>query len=814
MLEGVSPFWYRYYSALFLRRRLAAVLSLLAILFIGTGLGKLDIDFNIESMFPRDDRIMVAFREFTRLFGRDDDQLVLLCRVHEWEKGAFLPALDRLSQDARGLTLEAPLPATAPRPLFLSVSSLLDTPYPFMPDDLELRIGSLRDWLLPVHRNASPAVDPSRWASLLASLSTDGPVLGNFLAPASRTAILILRLSPEFADNQGRLAAVAHLRTWLQTHQTPEIEECILSGMPAARADGMVMIQRDQQRLLPISLALSMVIQIWAFRRTRDVALIIGHIVITLLVTLGLMGHAGIRFSILSSVTPVILVTTGSCYSIQIIARLRTLQGMYEARRVELAEVFASMTGPILLANLTTVIGFGSLINADMQLITEFALVTAGGVFIAFVLTATVFPLMVAATGADEVPSELPPAPGSPSHRSLGTRFSLRLGRLVTVHPRKIVAMGLLCGVLWGGLALKVQVRAFVFDDFWPDSPLMKHIRAAESACRGLLPISLVIRTRGEETVVRRHFLSKAEEAATFLRGLPEVGKVDSPSDLVSRIWAFLDPQSGSASEGTRLPPDDASLAHVVRLLLIGGLQDVGFDLVSRDLGCLRIPFRIHDLESRRAAELIDRIRAFAAGLEDARTEAKLTGTTVMIQEAYRHILGNLFWSFLVVITVTLLILGFAFRHGPTLLAAALGNLIPLLGVLAVMGVLGIPFKPSTTTIFGIALGLAVDNTIYFLREYWSLVAAGRSRRQIVRRALAKVGGGMLFSSASLTAGFLILLGSEFEAQYLIGLLLSFSVVPALFFDLLFVPAWMSLWGPAGTPWFPQSRIHREEENG
>jgi predicted RND superfamily exporter protein len=63
---------------------------------------------------------------------------------------------------------------------------------------------------------------------------------------------------------------------------------------------------------------------------------------------------------------------------------------------------------------------------------------------------------------------------------------------------------------------------------------------------------------------------------------------------------------------------------------------------------------------------------------------------------------------------------------------------------------------------------------------------------QVVRKA----GGAMIQSSTSLFFGFLILMFSAFEGQFLIGLLLSFSVAVALVFDLFFVPAGMCLWGP------------------
>jgi len=514
-VEGVSPFWRRYFAIILRYRHLAFVLSIVFLLIVGSGIKGLEVDFNVESLFPRDDGKLLSFRDYIAKFGRDDDLLLLLCETDRLEKETFVRSLDALSRDLRGLGF------------FSDVFSFLDAPHAWLGDDIELGIGPLRDWILPQGR-----FHPDRMISLIASLTPDDSVLNNFLSPASQTGILLLRLSTRYADNQGRLEATARLRDWLGKQNFPEIKEITLSGMPAARADGMRMIQRDQKRLLPLSLVISMFMLFCFFGRLRDVALVISHILVTLLATMGCMGHLGLKFSILSSMIPVILVTTGSSYGIQILARLRSLQ--IQQKTVYLEDLFASMMGPIFLANITTVVGFISLFETNMQLINEFAAITAAGVFIAFVLTITIFPLMVALFPG----SVLPEIPLRKS-RFL-PRLLLRFGHFVIRRPRQIFGGLFVFGVGAVYCSSFVQVRAFVFDDFWPDSLMMRHIRKAEQICNGVLPMSVMITSTRNEAVLRLHFIQKAAKVATFLRRQPEVGKVDSPSDALGRMFRLL----------------------------------------------------------------------------------------------------------------------------------------------------------------------------------------------------------------------------------------------------------------------------------
>ncbi|MBF0548518.1 MAG: MMPL family transporter [Candidatus Riflebacteria bacterium] len=725
---------------------------------------------------------MEVFSNFIKLFGRDDDLILLLCKARTPWTSETLTAFDSLVKGLREL-----------KPLN-EVHSLLDVPYPLLKDGDEISIRPTREWLFP---NDLP--DFGRFRAFVASMTPEGAFLGNFFKPASETAIILLRLNPEFVDNQGRIKATGEIRNWLKNSEFSRCFVFTLGGMAAVRADGMILVQNDQRRLLPIALIVIMVVLYWIYGRFIDVFLVIAHVLCSLLVTLGVMGYLGIKFSVLSSVMPVILVTTGSCYSIQMLSRihlrlqldppsdfLNNSERFWET--TWFAETFAEMLQPIFLANITTVIGFLSLYIADMQLINEFAVICAGGVFSAFVLVMTIFPLFVA--------SFPPPKPGEV--KPFGIRYIQRIIiRIVAFDSRysgKITGVLLVFGLLAIGAAGLVKVKAFIFDDFYKDSPFMQDIRKTEVVCNGVLPLSIVIETKTPRAALRLSCLRKAAEIAKFLRIQPEVGKVNSPSDMISQVWGFMFPtESDIASNQSYLglPKSDQNLMYVLQLFMANGWIDPGIRLVARNLSAIQISFRMWDIESGLAIPFIDRLKNYLSQYEDKETSVQLTGTAQMIEESYRNVFANLVSSFVVVIAFTIFIFLVFFPHPLTVLVAFLGNFFPMMYVISLMAALEISFKPSTVTIFGIALGLAVDNTIYFLRERKNYILKGFSPQKAARLGLRKAALGIIISSFSLCAGFLTLLFSEFEAQYLIGLLLSVSVTMALFYDLFFVPSAM-----------------------
>ena len=60
----------------------------------------------------------------------------------------------------------------------------------------------------------------------------------------------------------------------------------------------------------------------------------------------------------------------------------------------------------------------------------------------------------------------------------------------------------------------------------------------------------------------------------------------------------------------------------------------------------------------------------------------------------------------------------YMFRSVKMVIISLIPNMLPLLITAGVMGYVGIPLKPSTILVFGIAFGISIDDTIHFLAKY------------------------------------------------------------------------------------------------
>ena len=122
------------------------------------------------------------------------------------------------------------------------------------------------------------------------------------------------------------------------------------------------------------------------------------------------------------------------------------------------------------------------------------------------------------------------------------------------------------------------------------------------------------------------------------------------------------------------------------------------------------------------------------------------------------------------------------------MIIAMIPNLIPILILAGLMGFFSIPLRLSTSIIFAIAFGIAVDDTIHFLSRY--RLEVGRRKKCIysLMHTYLSTGKAMVITTMILSAGFLIFLFSSFQATFYTGLLISIALFMALIVDLTLLP--------------------------
>jgi predicted RND superfamily exporter protein len=116
--------------------------------------------------------------------------------------------------------------------------------------------------------------------------------------------------------------------------------------------------------------------------------------------------------------------------------------------------------------------------------------------------------------------------------------------------------------------------------------------------------------------------------------------------------------------------------------------------------------------------------------------------------------------------------------------------------VLGVMGVFKIPLDLMTITIAAISVGIAVDNSIHFIDRFKNEMLERNDLPAAISQATENVGQAMFYTTLVITAGFLIMVFSNFVPTMYFGVLTGLAMVTALVANLVMLPMLVALFKP------------------
>jgi predicted RND superfamily exporter protein len=170
--------------------------------------------------------------------------------------------------------------------------------------------------------------------------------------------------------------------------------------------------------------------------------------------------------------------------------------------------------------------------------------------------------------------------------------------------------------------------------------------------------------------------------------------------------------------------------------------------------------------------------------------EVIITGKSLVFQKGTKYLLDNLLSSLLFAFLITAGLVAIMFRSFKMVLVSIIPNLLPLLMTAGLMGFLGIPLKPSTILVFGIAFGMSVDDTLRFLAQY--RLELSRNDWKIKKSVFATfddAGISMFYTSIVLFFGFSVFMLSSFGGTIALGGLVALTLFFGMLSNLVLLPS-------------------------
>ncbi len=166
------------------------------------------------------------------------------------------------------------------------------------------------------------------------------------------------------------------------------------------------------------------------------------------------------------------------------------------------------------------------------------------------------------------------------------------------------------------------------------------------------------------------------------------------------------------------------------------------------------------------------------------------TGTSVVVSAGTQYLFISLIQSLVFAVLSISALMAVLFRSFRIIVISMIPNIIPLLFTAGIMGWCHIPLKPSTLLVFGIALGITVDNAILFLAKYRQELKLHKwDIKYAILLSLRETGLGIFYTSVILFFGFIMFAFSQFGGTKALGMLVSLTIMVGMATNLVILPA-------------------------
>ncbi len=712
----------------------------------------LRFDYEFEDYFPKSDQEYAYYNSFRDTFGSDND-FVLISLINE--DGIFhtdfLKKVDSLSNVLKEVDyVESVISPT-------KLGYPVKTPFGYS----EIK------WL---HWK-----DNSRLASDSLKIFESKELVGNLIATDSKSLTIALTTAKGLSKVKSD-TAVDLINATLGDFQ---FDDVIVAGRIFGQNYYVKKMVSELFLFTSISFAIIIIFLGFAFRSAWGVIVPLGIVSISVVWLVSLMTLFGKSFDLMSTLLPTILFVVGMSDVIHFISRyleeLRINPDKIKAIRTS----FTHIGKATFLTSVTTAIGFLTLYTSGINPVRDFGLYTAIGVILAFILTFLVLPPVL----------YLLPLPKRATINSETLFWDRIMRKIFTVnlkHPRVILAISILILVMSFIGISKVEVNNFLLEDLSASDPMRANFEYFEEHYSGARPFDVVVSSQDSSDILALNNVLALDSIETVMKSQFGIQGFVSLNAVVKNLQRA---NSGGAIKEYRLPSNDKEWRKIeaqLRKLLAQGKLDM---ILNASSNSTRMSGKVKDFGGLVFAQKYkENEKILAPVLNTYNLDLRYTGMAFLIDRNNETLATSLMWGLILAFGAVAIIMGLIFKSIRMVLITFLPNVVPLLVIGGFMGWTGIDLKVSTSIIFTIAFGIAVDDTIHYVSKLKMELDKGRSMLYALKRASISTGKAIVLTSLILVSGFFALIFSDFTSTYYIGLLVSITLLFAVLADLFLLP--------------------------
>ena len=561
-------------------------------------------------------------------------------------------------------------------------------------------------------------------------------------------------------------------------------------------ADDMIGFIKSDLLVYGLSVLALLSFSLWLFfRQVRWIVLPMFICAVSAIFTTGIFGMFGWEVTVISSnyIALQLIITISTVIHLVVSYREFYARHPKYSQNQLIYLTLRDKFSPSFWAIFTTVIGFSSLMSADIKPVIMLGIMMSAGISVSLVLAFLLFGSVNANL------KKLAPV------RTFENSFKFtKYCANLALNSRKIIYAVCVLVVCFGVYGIsKIKVENSFIGYFKESTQIRQGMQVIDTKLGGTIPVDVIVKfkesePKQEKTDEKDDFESEFENDAKSAKYwfnsyhtrvaekihdyLKEQNFVGNVSSLATLIKAIKELNNGVS--------DDFLLAAMYEKLPLEYKKILLSPYVSVENDELRFSLRIVDSDPKLRRNLF--LKELREGLLELTKNDNVSIEVVGMMVLYNNMLQNLLSSqvdtFGLTVAILFVIFCFVFRSIKLATIAIVSNLIPLCTLFGVMGFFGIPLDVMSITIAAISIGIGVDDIIHYIHRFKEELLT-KDVFESIKAAHASIGYAMYYTSFTIFLGFSVMITSNFIPTIYFGLLTDLVMVFMLLGALIILPS-------------------------
>ena len=539
----------------------------------------------------------------------------------------------------------------------------------------------------------------------------------------------------------------------------------------------------DFQTLTPLMFLIVIITILLTTRTITGTISTLVVIVLSIMTAMGFGAYTGIGLTPPSGSFINIILTLAVADSIHVLITVIQQMRKGKSKREAIVESLRLNFMPVFITSLTTVIGFLSMNFSDSPPFHDLGNLTAVGMTAAFLYSTLTLPALLAIFPV-WVKAKAPKEGKAP--------FLERLAEFVIAKKRPVIAGSAIFILASSFLVFQNELNDEFIKYFSKDVTFRTDTDYISDNLTGIYTVEFSVGASEDGGINDPDYLAKLKDFEDWLYTNEEVIHVNAFSEVMRQVNKSM---HGDDLSYYRMPDNREEAAQY--LLLYELSLPFGLDLnnqVNVAKSETRVIVTLENIPTQSMLTLSERASNWLEENTPEHMHAEGVSSTMMFAHLSERQIMSMIRGTAVALILISLVLAFAIRSGKFGFISLIPNITPVIVGLGFWGLFYGYINTGISIVFGMTLGIIVDDTVHFLSKYLrARRELGKTPEDSVRYAFSTVGQALLVTTFVLVAGFLVLAQSNFGLNSDMAKITVIIILFALILDFLMLPALLML---------------------